>query len=117
MWQTDNIEDRKEALVIISIKRQPELFLNTLIYPLLAMSSLMVISLLLPADSEPKLDVQITSALAYSVYFLILSDYIPSYLRTEQPFIGRSNGYILAIDFLVEIGIDNTPDSLCTLQA
>ena len=53
------------------------------------MSSLMVISLLLPADCEAKLDVQITSALAYSVYFLILSDYIPSYLRSEQPAIGR----------------------------
>ena len=73
----------------VGIKRIPYLILSSLISPIVALSSLMIISLMLPPDSDHKIDIQMTSALTYSVYFLILSDYIPPYMVNEEPYIGK----------------------------
>lgn len=71
------------------IKRIPDLFLDTIVQPVIAVATLYPLSLLLPPDSEAKLDIQITAMLALSVYMMIVVDFIPPYLPDETPKIGR----------------------------
>ena len=73
----------------MTIKRNPFLAGATLISPLVLLSALPPSSLLLPADEGSKLDIQINSMLAYAVYMMILSDYIPPFFNEQSPQLGK----------------------------
>lgn len=75
-------------IIEFGMKRVPGLITATIINPVIAVATIMPVSLLLPPDSEAKLDIQITSVLAFSVYMIIVVDLIPPYLPNHTPKIG-----------------------------
>ena len=77
------------SVINMTIKRNPFLAGATLISPLVLLSALPPSSLLLPADDGSKLDIQINSMLAYAVYMMILSDYIPPFFNEQSPQLGE----------------------------
>ena len=77
------------SVINMTIKRNPFLAGATLISPLVLLSALPPASLLLPADDGSKLDIQINSMLAYAVYMMILSDYIPPFFNEQSPQLGE----------------------------
>lgn len=76
--------------VTISIKRYPFLTTATLTHPLMLLSILPPASMLLPADDGAKFDIQINTMLAYAVYMMIVSDYIPPFANGQPPKIGKT---------------------------
>lgn len=76
-------------LIDLDIKRIPDLFRATIVQPVIGIASLIPVSLILPPDSEAKLDIQITSVLAFSVYMMIVVNFIPPYLPGQSPEIGE----------------------------
>lgn len=75
----------------VNITRNPSLASTTLISPIIFLSILSPTSLLLPSDDGSKLDIQINAMLAYAVYMMILSDYIPPFADDQRPAIGEAN--------------------------
>lgn len=76
------------SVLEMNITRNPSLASTTLISPLIFLSILPPASLLLPPGDGSKLDIQINAMLAYAVYMMILSDYLPPFADDQTPEIG-----------------------------
>lgn len=60
-----------------TFKRDPSFIRLTFLMPMMVLTALVILTFLLPPDSESKLDIQMSAMLAHSVYMTVISDSLP----------------------------------------
>ena len=68
------------------LKRRPKFFFDTIILPVLILSTTAPLVFLLPVDAGEKCGVSITVLLAFAVYLTLVTDYLPSSSTSSSVF-------------------------------
>ena len=82
-------EPYPDVTFYVIMKRRPDFYLLTMLFPVILTSAVAALSFLLPVESGEKVSLEITVLLSLAVFLLLVSEALPP-SSDDFPIIGRS---------------------------